>query len=146
MDNRDQLICDAFYDIVSTPITELTNKLGDGIQLTIATYLDTIPTEKQDDYETMAKYIGEFCYQPGNEILQEWLKDIYKTKAGEDLTMGIEKNKSPKPKSMLPREDNEDNEMYDNASRDGLRGLNDWKSSILTQQNNENNTNENPQD
>ena len=143
MDNRDQLICDAFYDIVSTPITELTNKLGNGIPLTIATYLDTIPTEKQNDYETMAKYIGEFCYQPGNEILKEWLKDIYKGKAGEDLTMGIEKNKSPGRKSMLPRENNE---ILVNASRDSLRGLNDWKSSILTQQNNENNTNERPQD
>ena len=142
MDNRDQLICEAFYDIVSTPITELEKKLGDGIQLTIATYLDQIPSQNQYNYEVMAQHIGDFCYQPGNEILKEWLKDIYKTKAGEDLNIVIEKNKSPGRKSMLPRENNE---MLVNASRDSLRGLSDWKSSILTQQDNENNANERPQ-
>ena len=142
MDKRDQLICEAFYDIVSTPISELEKKLGDGIQLTIATYLDQIPSEKQYDYEVMAQHIGNFCYQSGNEILKEWLKDIYKTKAGEDLNIVIEKNKSPGRKSMLPRKNNE---MLENKSRDSLSGLNDWKSSILTQQNNANNANERTQ-
>ena len=142
MENRDQLICEAFYEIISTPITELENKLGDGISLTIATYLDQIPTEKQDNYETMAEYISNFCYQPGNQILKEWLKDIYKTKAGDDLNIVMEKNKSPGRKSALPRKDTE---MLENKSRDSLRGLNDWKSSILRQHNNENNANERPQ-
>ncbi|MGK7885793.1 MAG: hypothetical protein AB4057_14350, partial [Crocosphaera sp.] len=127
MENRDQLICEAFYDIISTRITELKNKLGEGIQLTIATYLDQVPSEKQYDYEVMAEHISNFCYQTGNKILEEALKDIYKTKAGEDLNIAVEKNKSPGRKSMLPREDNE---MLVNASRDSLRGLNDWKSSI----------------
>lgn len=142
MNNRDQLICDAFYDIVSTRITELKNELGDRIPLTIATYLDQVPSNKQYDYEVMAQHISKFCYQPGNKILKEWLKDIYKTKAGEDLNLAVEKNKSPGRKSALPRENNE---MLINASRDSLRGLNDWKTSILTQQNNDDNANERTQ-
>ena len=43
---------------------------------------------------------------------------------------------------MLPRKNNE---MLENKSRDSLSGLNDWKSSILTQQNNANNGNERTQ-
>ncbi len=140
MDNRDQLICEAFYEIFSTPITELENKLGKGKQLTIATYLDQIPLEERYDYEMMARRIGNFCYQPGNEILIEWLKDIYETQAGEDLTMGMEEKKSPNRKAVSPRKDDG---MIENKSR-VLRDINDQKNSVLTQQNSENNANERP--
>ena len=68
--------------------------------------------------------------------------DIYKKKAGDDLNIAVEKNKSPKRESLLPRENNP---TIDNDSRDSLRGLNNWKTSILTQENNDDNANEQPQ-
>ena len=142
MTDRDLLICQAFYEIVSTPTTELEKRLGNQIQFTIATYLNKLPFEDRYDDSAMAKHIGNYCYQPGNEKLKEWIKDIYKASAGEDLKKGIEKNKDPGDEADRPTKIAR---MLNQKSRDILQDLERWSDEVLRQHNNQNNRDESNQ-
>lgn len=77
MNNSDFFICAAFRQMLLDSDPETEGKLDRATAVSIANYLAQIPPEEQLEPAVMANHITEFCQQPGNERLYEWLGEIY---------------------------------------------------------------------
>lgn len=73
----DFFICQAFYQILTSPLDELEQKLGSKAHIEIAEHFIRLPPEDFQNSAVMANRIAAYCQQPGNESLQEWWGEIY---------------------------------------------------------------------
>jgi hypothetical protein len=83
----DFYICEAFKEILTAPPAAFKQTLDAPSYQDIITYLAQLPQVDRNDPGKMANHIAEFCQQPGNETLNDWLGKIY-DKLDED---GIDK-------------------------------------------------------
>ena len=141
MSDSDLVICQAFHQILATPPAELEQKLGSQAHLAIATYLTQLPPQDHLDATAMAKHIGEFCHQPGNEALDEWFLDIfldiYKSLGADDIQKQIKNTKDPGDEADAPTETSR---MLSNEGRDICQSLQNWATEVLNQSNQGNQT------
>ncbi len=137
MSDSDLVICQAFHQILATPPAELEKKLSNQTHFAIATYLTQLPPQDRLDATAMAKHIGEFCHQPGNEALDEWFLDIYNSLGADDIKKQFKNTKDPGDEADAPTETSR---MLSNEGRDICQSLQSLVTEVLNQSNQGNQT------
>ncbi|MBW4679430.1 MAG: hypothetical protein KME19_04865 [Microcoleus vaginatus WJT46-NPBG5] len=125
--NSDIFICEAFRQILATPLSELEEKFGKEVPLIIAEYLQNIPPAEKLDSAVMANHITAFCQKPGNENLYEWFGEIYDSLDEDGLDKLEKKTGDPDDIATAPTEN--PGLLY-NESRDICQSLQDWAKNV----------------
>lgn len=131
MSDSDFVICQAFHQILAASPAELEKKkLDKKTHLAIATYLTQLPPQDHLDVTAMAKHIGEYCHQPGNEALDEWFLDIYNSLGADDIQKQIKNTKDPGDEADAPTQTSR---MLSNEGRDICQSLQSLATEVLNQ-------------
>ncbi len=134
--DHDIFICEAFKQILNQPPVELEKTLGSQMPGDIRLYLRQLPSEDYLNPAAMANHITEFCQQPGNEALNEWLEKIYGCLYADGIDKLVKKTGDPGPDVDAPTETKR---ILINEGRDICQYLQNWATQQLNQTNQGNN-------
>ncbi|MEQ9483367.1 hypothetical protein [Coleofasciculus sp. F4-SAH-05] len=134
--DSDIFICEAFKQILNQPAVELEKTLGSQMPGDIRLYLRQLPSEDYQNPAAMANHITEFCQQPGNEALDEWLGEIYDGLDTDGIDKLVKKTGDPGEEADAPTETNR---ILINEARDICQYLQNWATQQLNQRNQGNN-------
>jgi len=135
--DSDIFICEAFKQILNQPLVELAKTLGSQMPYDIHLYLRQLPSEDYQNPAVMANHITDFCQQPGNETLDEWLGDIYDCLDTDGIDKLVKKTGDPGEEADAPTEPNR---ILINEGRDICQYLQNWATQQLNQTNQRNNS------
>jgi hypothetical protein len=85
------LMYKAFKLLLEKRPAELYDSIGDEGFEEIANFLTKISPEDRLNPSAMVEHIGEYCYQPGNEVLKKWYLKSYNSIAQEDIQAVLKK-------------------------------------------------------
>ncbi|MFP4124737.1 MAG: hypothetical protein ACLFWI_27815 [Coleofasciculus sp.] len=134
--DSDIFICEAFKQILTQPLVELEKTLGSQMPYDIHLYLRQLPSDDYQNPAVMASHITDFCQQPGNEALNEWLGDIYDCLDANGIDKLVKKTGDPGEEADAPTEPNR---ILINEGRDICQYLQNWATQQLNQTNQRNN-------
>ncbi|MEQ9623784.1 hypothetical protein [Coleofasciculus chthonoplastes] len=136
IEDRDIFICEAFKQILNQPAVELEKTLGSQMPGDIRLYLRQLPSEEYQNPAAMANHITEFCQQPGNEALNEWLEKICNCLYKYGIDKLVKKTGDPGPDVDAPTETKR---ILINEGRDICQYLQNWATQQVNQRHQGNN-------
>ncbi len=91
----DFYICKAFKEILATTPAVFKQTVNTPSYQNILAYLAQLPKAERNDPAKMANYITDFCQQPGNESLNDWLGEVYDRLDKDGIDKLVKKPRDP---------------------------------------------------
>lgn len=132
MTDTDTLMCEAFKQILTSPVSQLEQKLGSEARFAIANYLNSLPSKDFQEPAVMANKIAVFCQLTENKTLQDWWGEIYETLNEDGIDKVIKKSRDPGEEA----DDEPDTQkILTNEGRDICQYLERWAQEVKSQDN-----------
>lgn len=134
--DTDFFMCQAFYQILTSPLDELEQKLGSKAHIDIAKHFIALPSEAFKNSAVMANRIAEYCQKPGNENLQEWWGEIYDRLDEDGIDNFVKKSRDPSEEADDEADDEPESRRFlTNQSRDICKYIEEWAKDTYAQNN-----------